>query len=128
MIDRLSFPPKLISVLCVIQVTAIVTGILLTGVFLKAESTIWEMTYSYGIAQFVRFHGAVFLLVPLAWSLWAILKDKRGSRVIEIDSAEGLIGIGLTAVVVLFFAWTTLHAMDVATMRHGPMTIISFEP
>lgn len=129
MLGRLAFPPKLVSVLCVIQVVTVIIGVALTGIFLKMEAVVWEgtSTYASAVAQFVRFHGILFLALPLLWSGWAILRNRRESRVVELDHAESLAGIALTAVMFFFFAWTTLHSIAMAAAYHRPMMSITVE-
>ena len=47
MIGRLCFPPKLVSVLCVVQVTIISSiGVLLTGIFSQLEATVYERSFA----------------------------------------------------------------------------------
>lgn len=124
-IGRLSFPPKLVTVLGVVQVFAIVTGTALTGTFLKMEDVVWERTYASALAQFVRFHGMLFLSLPLIWASWVVLRSRGENRVIDLDGEESLVGFVLTTAIILLFAFTSIHSVAMATMQHGPRMIMS---
>jgi hypothetical protein len=115
----MNLPPKLITILCFLQLFVVAACFLLTRAFLKIyDNVVPAMLGSYApsiplLAQFVRTDGLWFLLIP---PLWCVLAAARG-RVTDDASISPFMfvsGIALTIALALIFTLSAAYAFRVS--------------
>lgn len=88
------FPPRVVSILCTIQVFVIMSCYMMTKTFHKAIEN-FGIPYYYSTprpAKFVLFTGPWLLLVPLSWGVSAMLYANVDGGIPEISERHTRIG------------------------------------
>jgi len=105
---RLKSPPRLVTVLCLIQFFFVIGGTLLSRVTVRAYERFWvdsaDCTHLPGSVEYPRFlraFGLWFLIVPVTWGTVSTLRFLRAR---SIRPADAVVGIVLTALLGLFFS------------------------
>lgn len=113
----LRFPPKVVSILCVLQVFAILLGYLITRAFYKAYTT---AAYAFmpapptWMSRLMLGWGPWLLLLPLAWGAAATLTADLDGGIAEVSRRQTRIGYAMCVCIALFCAISTLQMMAVA--------------
>lgn len=116
----MTLPPKLITVLCLVQFFFVSAGFLLTRASLKLyDKVVPELLGSHAprippVAQFVRYYGLWFLFVPLLWCVIAAARGRITDGGASIALPQIVTGIVLTVALVLFFTLTALYAIRIS--------------
>lgn len=120
------FPPKVVGILCSLQVLAIIIAVLVCRAMLKVYNTILvpnlgEMPERFNwVLKAFLLTGSWLLLVPLVWGMVATCRADMESRVPHVTPELTKVGYGTTVFVLAFCVLATLKAMHVA---FGPIPI-----
>jgi hypothetical protein len=116
----MTLPPKLITILCLVQFFFIAAGFLVARTSLKLyDQTVPEMLGRHAprippLAQFVRSYGLWFLLVPTLWCVVAVARGQVTAGDASITLPQVVIGILLTVTIVLTFTLGALYAIRIS--------------
>lgn len=95
----MSFPPRSVSVLVLIQVFIVAAGLLLTRGFRKLyEKTLGEVAGDKLLPPFsdlVMTWGWLLLLIPVGWALWCLREKPENNPNSEVRSVDFWIGMSL---------------------------------
>jgi hypothetical protein len=117
----MSFPPKLVTILCLLQFLFVTMGFLLTRGFLKVYHQVAPgMLGSHAplipaLPRFIHDFGLWFLLVPLAWCVVAVVRGEVTQGIASLSFAQLMTGIVLTVGVILVFSFSALAAYRIAS-------------
>src|SRR6476620_6235782 len=101
-------PPKVVSVLCVLQALAIVIGYALTRSTFKIYAQLdasWASEYLPRLAWFTKLMlvaGPWLLILPLAWGTIATLTADLAGGIAEVSVLQTRIGYVLSGSIALF--------------------------
>jgi hypothetical protein len=118
----MSIPPKLVTVLGLLQLLFIAIGFGVTRGFLHLyDQVIPPMLGKYatpkpGLAVFIGAFGLWFFLVPIVWSLFAMASGENTNGMVSIPNRQFILGIALTVALALLFtssAWLSIGAVKV---------------
>lgn len=124
----LRFPPKVVGILCSLQVLAIIGAVLICRAMWKVYKTalvpnLGEMPERFTwLLSFFLLVGPWLLLIPLAWGIVATSQADMESRIPHITPIQTKIGYGVTLFVLAICCLASLHALN---MAFGPAKIIS---
>ncbi|HWB59045.1 MAG TPA: hypothetical protein VG733_06125 [Chthoniobacteraceae bacterium] len=118
-------PPKIVTVLCLVQCFFIVAGTLFIRTFLKAEEGLAGGAHGLYFPTnlddlvpvttlFLRSFGFWFLLVPLAWCATALLRGEVTNGEGAISRKQFIVGIVLTLWIMFLFTrcgWQAIHVL-----------------
>jgi hypothetical protein len=120
----MSFPPKLVTILCLVQFLFVAMGFLITRGCLKLYDRIVPGLLGAhapavpALARFVRADGLWCLLVPLIWGVVALSRSDVIQGIASIRPMQFIIGVVLSAVLGLVFS---LGAMEAVHVSFSPM-------
>lgn len=114
------FPPKVVGILCTLQVLAIIAAVMICRAMLKYYNT--ALVPNFGdmperfnwVLNAFLLTGSWFLLVPLAWGTIATCRADLEARVPHVTPALTKVGYGVTLFVLAFCVLASLQAMLVA--------------
>jgi hypothetical protein len=116
----MKLPPKFITVMCLVQISFISTGYLITRSCLQFYDKVVTNFNGFplhrvpAVLQFIRAYGAWFMLVPIVWCIIASSRGRADAGDETITPIQFIIGIGLTVTVVATYALCALHAACMA--------------
>lgn len=104
----MTLPPKVVSVLCLIQILLISIGFLLTRSFLRLfdaafSDSSMKLAKVPVLSEFIRYYGLWFLLIPLAWGLASILNAANARNAGSVPASQVAIGGVLTILLIVLF-------------------------
>ena len=109
----MSLPPKVVTVLCSVQVFFIVAGYLITCWSLRMLDKLWMGNAPHiSDLDFLRTFGPWCLLVPIAWGVFAMANARTDGGEASITGTQFFIGVGLTIVLVLVFSIGIVHSIS----------------
>lgn len=99
-------PPKIVSVLCVIQTLAILIGYTLTRSAYKFYPMVVDLLGSYAkpiawYTQLMLFLGPWLLLLPFAWGLTATVTTDTSGGIAEVSPRQMQVGWILSGVLAI---------------------------
>ena len=110
----MTLPPKLVTIFCLLQIMAVMMGYLITRTCINAYE---KLALGTGLGpppllcRFIRYFGLWYLLVPAVWGL-VILCRTPVERDPHVEGRSLLLGIALTAVLVVMFGWSALLSIS----------------
>lgn len=120
------FPPKVVSILCTLQVLVIIASVMICRAMLKYYNTalvpnFGEMPqrFSWVLNTFLLM-GSWLLFVPLVWGMVATCRADTESRVPHVTPLLTKAGYGLTLFILAFCVLASLQALHVA---FGPIPL-----
>ena len=114
----MKLPPKFITVMCLVQISLIFMGFLLTRAFLKLYDKATPDMGSFGlrkipaIVEIIRSYGIWFMLVPVVWCIIASSRGRAASDDQSITPIQFITGIVLTIAVAVTFSFCALKALS----------------
>jgi hypothetical protein len=103
-----NFPTKVVAIFCFLQTLLIIVGTLMVSLAVKIQGSGICINPHFIL---IRTYGCWFLLVPLVWGIWTTASARSDGGDTSITGRQFFIGLGLTIVVVLYFAVCTLFAL-----------------
>jgi hypothetical protein len=106
----MSIPPKLVTILGLLQFLFIAIGFGVTRGFLHLYDQVIPVTWGKyaapipGLPAFIRTFGLWFALVPIIWTIFAISNGENENGTVSISQRDFVLGIILTVVLALLFA------------------------
>jgi hypothetical protein len=113
-------PPKVVSILCVLQVLAIIFGYTLTRSAYKFYPAVVEMLGGYApplawSTKLMIAMGPWLLVLPLAWGVVATLTASIEGGIPELSRRQTLLGYALSAGMALFCYLSVVQMWDSLT-------------
>jgi hypothetical protein len=108
-------PPRLVSVLTVIQWLVVFLGVFITGGFLRMYGARWGNAPVPPFPQFVRDYGFWLITLPLCWALAATLSVRSPGAPPSIRPFYLIAGFILLAVLCIVFSASGFVAFQAAT-------------
>jgi hypothetical protein len=116
----MNMPPRVVTVLCSVQVFCIVVGFLVTKASLRIYERWWDLLALSdrpqigGFCQFVRSFGPWCLMVPLVWGVWVTARVPSEPGGASITRSQLIISVALTVAVALVFLLSVWHSIELA--------------
>jgi hypothetical protein len=108
----MSLPPKLVSVVCLVQCFLIGMGFLFTRAFIHLFKTVTELGDRFipALPLFIGHYGLWFLLLPIVWTVAAASLGEVDYGVVSIKLGHFIAGIVLTVGLGILFGFSTFVA------------------
>jgi hypothetical protein len=115
----MQIPPKLITVLALLQMLFIALGFVVTRSFLRQYESGAFYGESYApkiphLVLIVRNYGLWFLTIPLIWSTFAVLPGKSSRGGASVPGYQLLFGSVLTLGILVTFTMSAMLAIGLA--------------
>jgi hypothetical protein len=116
----MNFPPRLVTILCLVQFCFVAAGFLITRACLKLYDLVVPGMlgpYAPAIPAFIRCvrnFGLWFLLVPFIWCFVAASRSEVSQGVASITLPQFIIGVAITVTLVLLFSFSALYALYIS--------------
>lgn len=110
----MTFPPRTITILSLVQFFFVCAGFLITHAMLHLYRKYWGEFPGLGIPYFLQFissFGLCFLFVPAIWFSAAIIRRNGPDGVGTISSMQFIFGIVLTITVSLLFSVAAMASL-----------------
>lgn len=118
----MSLPPRVVSILCLVQILFIGIGFMLTRGFIHfwvvTHSIYWDPFRALGLTGFIYSYGLWFFLIPMAWGLIAVSRARIGGMT-SVALADFIAGILLTIGIGVLFVFSAGFAIAIAMSTGG---------
>jgi hypothetical protein len=116
----MNIPPRVVTILCFIQVLFIVVGYLITRFSIRVLERFWDGHPPLpDLLHCVRTIGPWCLLLPLVWGVLAIGFARVDNGNASVTKPMFVIGVVLTVMLVLFFSTAAIDSLCTCFGHHG---------
>jgi len=117
----MNIPPRVVTILCSLQVFFIVVGYLITRVSIRVLERLWGGPLNLaGLLHYVQTFGPWCLLLPLIWGVLAIGFARVDNGNASITKLMFVIGVILTVALALVFSIAVIDSLCTCFSHYGP--------
>jgi hypothetical protein len=111
-------PPKIVTVLSLVQMLFITMGFFVTGAFMNLHRKAWIAAMGPNrlfpaslFPSFIESYGLWLFLIPICWCTVSVFRGRYDSEIVSVSGLTVVIGIALTVLLALMFFVSGLTAI-----------------
>ena len=112
-------PPRIVSLLTLVQFLVILVGVLWTGSIMRLNDIRWMGKPLPDLPEWVRHEGFWLWLVPAGWAVGATLSARKFDEQPTVPLGWIVVGCLLLVVMVLMLGLSGLAATDMLNWHEG---------